>query len=336
MSRRAQIGRGFRVARAMQRVWVTMITSKLALIAGAAITVAGCAGHDDADPTARSTASQESAPGVPNHDVIANATAPLELVQPPEVKGDVYVALVSSGESCEESCPGDFWVRELNGTGPARYVRNLDLSALPQRAIAMAAGSGAGELLFRGEFGSIEEDSPGALAASVFYVHEAWRGLPGVTSPPLDVDTVVETSDGQLVAHILDGPWGQPIKSVSIDGISVPWVDPAWLDTRIMDHGAIVAGRFDGWTLDAAQVYLRLPDVVGPCAVERFAVHCDAEQVATYTMTDNLCLVFAGCAKPGLCPLVVARCEAGYDLVSWAGQPDGCQASTCEPTFISQ
>jgi hypothetical protein len=135
---------------------------------------------------------------------------------------------------------------------------------------------------------------------------------------------------------VLDGPWGRPIKSVSTAGPLPAWVDAAWLTTRIMDHGAIVAGRFDGWTLDAAQVYLRLPDVVGPCAFERFAVHCDGEQVATYTMSDNLCQVFAGCAKPGLCPLLLARCEAGYDLVSWATQPDGCQASTCEPAFISQ
>ena len=52
-------------------------------------------------------------------------------------------------------------------------------------AIQMAAGAGAGELVFRGEF------SPGS-----FFVHEAWRGLPGVAAPPLAVYSAVETFDG--------------------------------------------------------------------------------------------------------------------------------------------
>ena len=317
-----------------------MITSKLGVIAGVAIVVAGCAGHDDQDPTATSTASLESVSAVPNADKTANATAPLELVEPPQVTADVYVRLVSPGVSCEESCTGDFWLQELNLEALPRYVHKLDFSALPKLALGMVSGGGDGQVIFRGEFApsgtSPAPVAPPGKVPSTFFVLEAWRGLPDVSAPPLDPYATVETFEGQLVAHLLDGPWGRPIKSVSTTGSLPAWVDAAWLTTRIMDHGAIVAGRFDGWTLDAAQVYLRLPDVVGPCAMERFAVHCDIGQVATYTMTDNLCEVFAGCAKPGLCPLLAERCEAGYDLVSWTSQPDACQASTCEPAFISQ
>jgi hypothetical protein len=323
----------------MQAEVVIMITSKLGVIAGVAIIVAGCAGHDDQDPTATSTASLESVSAVPNADKTANATAPLELVEPPQVKADVYVRLVSPGISCEESCTGDFWLQELNRVALPRYVHKLDFSALSKQALGMVGGGGNGEVVFRGEFSPAEATAPiapPAKIATTFFVNEAWRGLPDVTAPPLDPYVTVETFEGQLVAHLLDGPWGRPIKSVSTAGPLPAWVDEAWLQTRIMDHGAIVAGRFDGWTLDAAQVYLRLPDVVGPCPFERFAVHCDGDEVATYTMSDNLCLVFAGCAKPGLCPLLLARCEAGYDLVSWASQPNACSASTCEPAFISQ
>ncbi len=316
-----------------------MITSKLGVIAGVAIVVAGCAGHDDQDPTATSTASLESVSAVPNADKIANATAPLELVEPPQVGGDVYVRLVSPGVSCEETCTGDFWVQELNRVALPRYVRKLDFSALSKQALGMIGGGGDGEVIFRGEFGPTELVSapiaPPEKVPSTFFVNEAWRGLPDVTAPLLDPYVTVETFEGQLVAHLLDGPWGRPIKSVSTAGSLPAWVDAAWLTTRIMDHGAIVAGRFDGWTLDAAQVYLRLPDVVGPCMMELFAVHC-GDEVATYTMTDNLCLVFAGCAKPGMCPLLLERCEAGYDRVSWASQPNACQASTCAPAFMSQ
>jgi hypothetical protein len=79
-----------------------------------------------------------------------------------------------------------------------------------------------------------------------------------------------------------------------------------------------------------------LPDVVGPCPIEDWAVHCAADEIPTYTMSDELCMTSTGCAKPGICPLLLTMCDAGYDRVSWATQPNACQTSTCEPAFFSQ
>jgi hypothetical protein len=209
----------------------------------------------------------------------------MRMVEPPGLSAEVYARLVSPGVSCEESCTGDFLLQVLNDAAPPRLVRKLDLSALPKQAIGMAAGGGAGDVIFRGEFTLPGVARPEAIAPlpgePTFVVQEAWRGLPDVTAPPLALYTTVGIFDGYLIAHLLDSPWGRPIESVSVAGMAPAWVDPAWITTRVMDHGAIVAGRFDGWTLDAAQVFLRLPDVVGPCPIEDWAVHCAADEVAT-------------------------------------------------------
>jgi hypothetical protein len=298
-----------------------MITSRYSAVATAAIVFAGCAAHDDRESTASTSASVESAPTVPNQiDAV-----PLELVGPPVPQSEVYVTLESSDVACEQSCIGTFWLQELNGQSPPRNVRMLDLSGLAPGAIQMAAGAGAGELVFRGEF------SPGS-----FFVHEAWRGLPGVAAPPLAVYSAVETFDGQLVAQLLGGPWGHPIKDVSVDGLARSWVDPDWISGRVMAHGAIVAGTFNGWTLDAAQVFVELPLVVGPCVRLRLPPPCDEDEVMTYRLDDNLCQVPTGCAKPGFCPELLERCDPGYAPLSVPSQPNACPVMTCEPAFALQ
>lgn len=254
---------------------------------------------------------------------------------------DVYVTLVSPGVSCEESCTGDFWVRELNREALPVFVRKLDFSAISKQAIGMATGAGAGDILFRGVFGPTEISrapiAPPTAAVPTFYVHEAWRGLPDVTAPSLELYTDVVTVDGHLVAHMLNSPWGRPIEAVSVTDVTPAWVDGAWITTRVMYHDAIIASRFDGGTLVAGQVFLRLPDVIGPCPLLRWMVPaCEGGQVETYAMTDDLCEYATGCAKPGVCPMFVPRCDPGYDLVSWPTQPDACAVFTCEPAFASQ
>jgi len=240
----------------------------------------------------------------------------------------VFVVL-ESPNTCEESCAGGFWVRQLNREAFPRYVSKLDFSKLSRAAIAQAAGAGVGELLFRGTFERFEE----RVGADAFVVLGAWRGMPDVNPAPLDPYVTVETIDERLVAHLLNLWWERPIETVSVTGFAPPLVDTSWLSARVLSGGAIVAGRFDEASLDAAQVFVRLPDVVGPCPL--FQYYC-GERVATYTLAPDRCLIATGCAVPRDCPEYLPGCYPGYERLSWPSQPDACPAYACQPAFLSQ
>jgi len=300
---------------------VVSTRSKCGALLAVVMSVSNCAGHDDKDATASTSASLQSAPGVPHQ----TAVVPLEVVGSLQPPADVYVTLESPDVSCEATCIGEFWLQELNSENPPRNVRALDLSSLSEEAIRMAMGAGAGEIVLRGELG------PGT-----FFASEAWRGLPGVQASPSDVYVTVEATGKHRLALVLDGPLGRPIESLALASVGRPWVDAAWISNRIMEHGAIVAGTFNGWALDADQVFLRLPDVIGPCDRFDFASICGADLVATYSLDDGLCPGPTGCAKPGFCPQLKPFCDPGYDLVSTPSQPDACPAFTCEPAFAQQ
>jgi hypothetical protein len=292
-----------------------MHTSRLMVIAGAAILVAGCAGHDDQNVTATTTAALEPSP-VTSTEASGESTLP------------VFVAL-ESPYTCEESCNGGFWVHELNrGTAP-RWVSRLDISELGRSAALQATGAAPGELLMRGTF----TGSEWRVGPDTFHATEAWRGLPDVVAPPLDPYVTVATVDGIIIAHVLDSPWHRAIASVSIASITAPFVDDAWVSSHVVTGGAIVAGRFDGWTLDVAQVYFRLPDEVGPCP--EFGYYCGNE-APTFSLASDRCLMPTGCAVRRLCPEDVPACLPGYDLLSWPTQPAGCSAFACMPAWLQQ
>lgn len=295
----------------------TMFTSRLRVIAGAAILVAGCAGHDDPQVTATTTTALDPALATSNAAVASIPGAPT----PP-----VFVAL-ESPFGCEESCAGGFWVRELDHVTAPRWVDKLDISELPRSAVAQAAGAPPGELLLRGTFSGAAL----RIGTETFHALDAWRGLPDVLAPPLDPYLVVLHVDGLLVAHVLDSAWSRVIGSVSVAGAAPPLVDTAWLTGRILEGGAVVAGRFDGWTLEAAQVFLRLPDVAGPCP--EFGYACGNE-TPTFTLGADRCLVPTGCAVRGACPEYIPACDPGYERLSWPSQPDACPAFACMPAWL--
>jgi hypothetical protein len=101
----------------------------------------------------------------------------------------------------------------------------------------------------------------------------------------------------------------------------------------VLEHSGLVAGGFNGSTLDAEQIFVRLPDYPGPCPF--FLIRCTTG-TPTFDRDDNLCLLPTGCAVPGTCATVVPGCDPGYQLVSWAAQPDACAAYACDPAFVSQ
>jgi hypothetical protein len=110
-------------------------------------------------------------------------------------------------------------------------------------------------------------------------------------------------------------------------------------------HGAIVAGHFalgPGYNvagaqervLEASQVYVRVPDAEEPCYVRR--AFCAEPSVPTYMRDAGLCLRFAGCREPGICPLFMPSCAPGYTLVSWRAGEHACPAYACDPSFIHE
>jgi hypothetical protein len=285
------------------------------LITSATLLAAGCAAHGDDDMGAAVTAVVELPPTAST----ATSTA----------SGSAYVTLESRFDTCEDAgAPGAIWVREVNGEKDARRVTRLDVSALSREALAQAARAARGELVLQGTFSVV--DGP---TAGPFVVVEAWRGLPGVDPLPEDAYLAVVRGDGHLIASELNRRW----EHHSLETVALPnppdWLDVPWLTTRVLERGAVVAGQLDGWTLHAHQVFVHLPDVVGPCGV--YPLDC-RKGIATFERDENRCLVPTGCATPGPCPLYLAQCDPGYLLAWWPTQPRTCLMFRCDPAFLSR
>jgi len=297
-----------------------MATSKLRVLAGAAILVAGCAGHDDEEVTATTTGTLEPSSATPSE---------------PSEPSEVYVALESCAAQAGGACTGGYWVREVNRAVGARLVAAFDVSRLPSQAMKQATGGGD-ELIFRGLFGRPE----GPLGLRPFLALDAWRGLPGVQAPADDLYFAVETTADGAVASLLNGRQTRRIDAVAVPGAPA-FVDTGWLTSRALQHGAIVAGGFDGSSLEAAQVFVHLPDSAGLCSTDRVLPlasidreGCGSEE-ATFQRTDDMCLVSTGCVAPRPCPMIRPACDPGYVLSSWPTGPAGCLAFACDPAFLS-
>jgi hypothetical protein len=303
-----------------------MNTSKLRILAGAAIFVAGCAGHDDQDVTATTTAAVDPSATTAQSTHVSPTTS--------TEAGSVYVVVEAPRGDCADAtglaCSGGYWVREVNRAGSARLVSSLDVSALAPRAIAQAGGAGNGELVLRGTF---EPVAPQAVGET-FTVLEAWRGMPGAEPSRDDRYLAVQTADAGLVASALNDDWGSAVTGVSVSSLAPPPIDAAWLVASVVARGALVAGRLDGGELDADQVFVQLPTAEGRCPMVRRL--CGGGEVVTYALEDNLCLMATGCAVPGACPEFMPVCASGYERVSWPSQPAACPAYTCEPAFLSE
>jgi hypothetical protein len=297
-----------------------MIRSILGVLAGAAIVVAGCAGHDDQDVTATSTAPLSTSSAAAGETARESGDLPASV--------EVFVVL-DSPEACIESCAAGYWLRELDRVAPARWVPRLDLTALSHEARDQAFLAAPGEVIFHGSFGPSE----GRVPAGSFVVTDAWRGMPFVHPPPTDPYVIVDDSGRRMVARELNGGREWLVRAVEIPALGTPWLDTAWLQDRVMNHAAIVAGRFDEARLEAAQVFVRLPDVAGTCPP--LLIRCGSE-IETYAFEPDRCLMPTGCAAHHICPEFVAVCGPGYSLKSWRAQPDGCPAFTCLPEFVSR
>lgn len=293
----------------------SFMTTPQRLIVCAAIVVAGCGGPDDGEIKATATgASSDMA------STSGKSTPP-----PPSVEG-TFVALERCNVQIGTSCSA-YWVREVN-TAIERLV-SLDVSQLGDDAIQQADGGGD-TLIFRGNIDGPTEDT----APPTFVVLEAWRGLPDVSAAAGQTVALVEGMDDALWAMPVNGGAELPIEAVSVSGVGPGLVDPAWLTSRVLAHGALVAGELQGTTLQASQVFVHLPDVPGPCKDIR--VDCGPGKLPTFARNGNRCLVPTGCVAPSPCPEYRPVCAPGYVLDEWPSPPRGCAAFACDAAFLSE
>jgi hypothetical protein len=310
------------------------MTTTRGVLAGAAILVAGCAGHDDSDVMAVTTSGSEETVTPVQKGPTAGLLDPSADAMAPEPTG-VFVTVESCALQTGSTCTGGYWLRELNGSQGPRLVSTLDVSRLAAAAIQQADGGGQA-LVYQGQFDAAEA----LTVAGAFVAFDVWRGLPDVVPPATDpvvaISTVaLSTVDGALFASPLNEASELPIASVSVSDLAPPLVDTGWLASRVLDHGALVAGTLQGATFEASQVYVRLPDFVGPCR-NGPPDSCGNREVPTYTRDDNRCLVPADCVTPRACPLYRPVCDPGYVLAAWPSLPGGCPTFACDAAFLGQ
>ncbi|MFL5318376.1 MAG: DUF6748 domain-containing protein [Myxococcaceae bacterium] len=255
---------------------------------------------------------------------------------------------------CASPYCGGYFVRDLNrATVTEKYVARLDLSATGLSDVDQAKVTGAGdfELVLRGKLGPIDT----ATNTRAFLVTEAYRGMPGVTA--LATDTFYQAGHRSPQITCITAPCNNEVAtslnhsstkvyftSYSVKGASKQWVDQNWLASRVEEHGAIVAAHFSNGqsyaggpekVLDASQVFIRLPEHVGPCMM-LMEPHCDTGKVSVYTRTQDRCTLHTACVQPGMCPMFMPACEAGYTLMSFRSGKNACNSYACDPTFTVQ
>ena len=159
---------------------------------------------------------------------------------------------------------------------------------------------------------------------------EVWRGLPDVGPLPWN-EAYWAPEPNALAVRRLNQPFEIPVEAIDVSGFAPPRVDEAWLLSRVTEHGALVAGRLRDGRLEASQVFVRLPDVVGPCPLLHLAC---GKRVETFERDTDRCLVPTGCVQRQLCPEMIPGCAPGYVLATWPSEPGACLAFACDPGFL--
>jgi hypothetical protein len=262
----------------------------------------------------------------------------------------MFVSVRRDHRKCASPKCGGYYLRALNQGWDEFYVSALDVSDLENGAAHAALSAPDGELVLRG---TLSKRAP-RFDQRAFHVEEAYRGMPGVNyddaihaffqvaprDPPIEC---FAAPCPNLIATYVNHVRQIPIDSVNVDKAGqMPQVDRAWLAARAEQHGAIAVGwlrsgaKYPGGeevVFDAAQVFVRVPDPVGPCPMMPTPL-CDEGKTNVVTRNANRCHVPTGCVHRGICPMYMPACGAGYTLQSWATAPTGCEAFACDPAFL--
>ncbi len=260
-----------------------------------------------------------------------------------------YVTLRRDIRSCDAPYCGGYFARDVNKTAPEQYIATLDFSQadLDVATIRKVFGAPAEELVLRGKLGPRALNEP-----RYFVVLEAYRGMPGVAIDPRDAfyearpqaqpEPCYVAPCNQLLARRLNTNEGtRAYTATDVTRAAKPMVDKGWLLDRIQQHNALVSAHFslgrhfpagDEVLLDVSQVFVRLPDVVGPCP-PLVAQRCLRGTRLTYRRNEDRCLITTECVIPQTCTLTEPSCDPGYVLRFWESQPDTCYTFVCDPCF---
>ena len=251
-----------------------------------------------------------------------------------------YVTLRYDMRRCISPLCGGYWVRSVNGAASQEetYVSALDFSRAKMSEETQAlVRDGISEVIVKGRLGAREPQ----FNTRKLVVYGAWRGMPGVKPSAQAVFYRVDDKGivcikapcPSLEARKLNGYKRAMVADIDVRDAALSGVDQRWLAGRVARHGALVAGTLEGLTLDASQVYVQLPDSVGPCpAMPEFA--CGYGLTPVYSRTEDRCTVWSKCVKKVTCPLVKPYCPPGYAAESWAGTANGCSMFACVPEFV--
>jgi hypothetical protein len=246
------------------------------------------------------------------------------------------------------TCAG-YLIKEVNERTAQRCVDWLKFRtpALLEQAMGTDHAIPDGGVIVRGYIGKAE----GHFNLVPLVVTEAYRGLPGVSPDTGDVYFRIDADQyvcmnppcWMFKADRLNTARVDGIDDVDVTHASLPHVDDAWLTDRVLHHGAVVTGRLTGaghdftggpQGLDVSQVFLRIPEIAGPCL--RIAHHCLDPYVPAYTRNADRCLVFDGCVERGGCPVFIQppfSCPEGYTAETWRAKNWMCLDFACDPTF---
>jgi len=260
-----------------------------------------------------------------------------------------FVTLRADLRRCLDPMCGGFFVRDVNQQGTEQYVSRLDFqeSGLPTDAIAAVQSAPLNELVLWGHLGHQES----RFQTRTFMVLEAFRGMPNVTPRAGDAFYQVHARRPPIacfvapcpneIASLLNTKSEEVFDRISVDRAALPWVDKQWLASRVATHDVVAVGTLvEGENLpggvervlEASQVFVRLPEGVGPCPTTPMFLCTEGTSVLEQR-TEDRCLVQVGCVPQSICPLFIAACPSGYTLTSWTAAPSGCPAYACDPSF---
>ncbi|MBL8935078.1 MAG: hypothetical protein JNM69_11025 [Archangium sp.] len=243
-------------------------------------------------------------------------------------------------------CGGKF-IQDVNRkTVREEYVSGFDfsLSGLTEEAQAKVLEGAPGEVVLKGKLGPTEP----VYNTRTFLVMEAFRGMPGVVAVPGESYFRVERADNirciaapcpSLRAIKLHTTQETLFHEVSVARASKTNVDARWMTSRITDKGALVTAAFvtanRSTTLDASQVFMRLPEPSQSCP--RVAIHqCAAGYTLSWARNENRCLIPTGCVRTVTCPQIRPYCDADYSAMTWNGGTNACPRAICDPTWVTQ
>ncbi|MBS2028984.1 MAG: hypothetical protein JST54_13870 [Deltaproteobacteria bacterium] len=261
-----------------------------------------------------------------------------------------YVTLVKDQRKCASPICGGYFLVQPNRSVAQIYVAALDWgqSGLSDTDVSNATSAADGELLL---FGTLTRQDR-TTGTKSFVVLDAYRGMPGRAPASGDVFATVADNGTRCIqapcksnnlTKINSTAKPKAFSDLSVASASAAFVDQTWLTNRVMNAGAIVAGsvvsgeQLPGGTqsvLDASQVFLHLPEGMGPCS--HHVVSCANGKVQIFERDANRCVTNTGCATPGMCSQMIPACADGYTLSSWRATTNACNDFACDPTWVVQ